>query len=539
MRRLASLCRSGSFIHDAIDSHFAHRRRRRGELPAAAALAIAAAAVALAALPARAAMPNKVWVSTALPGGVVRFDLDGRRQDLGVATQSPLGVAIDSTGAAWVTAGNGLLWKLSSDGEPIRAIAVGGSPYGVAVDATDHVWVTTGAAGRTVLKLDSEGEILFTIDLLDYPTGIAADPSGNVWVADTSRNLVFKFSPQGETLVTVPGGGCPVDLAVDRTGNCWISALCATQFVYCYSAFGDFVGKFSVYGLGVAGIAIDGRQRLWVANPYTETVTVLHPDGEYLGYVRVGASPGGVAVDGEGYVWVANEGGRSIARIHADDRRVVGIYPTGESPRTRGDLASFALANVVQTGGDLDGDGYQNGEEIDAGTNPFVRESYPNAWLRGNVNAANGAPADILYVNDNPGDLRGRVSVEHWVPITFLVSAPPTATEPCRFVLYAVPGVDPKAAPIDQPFGLGRMAFPTLLSGGGRPAYTIANNFDPPRGRKLGYPLLESSPSPSIVFHLPRGFGRAVEATFQGFIVDPGSAGPGVSVTNVVYLSVR
>lgn len=534
MRRLASLSGSFSFVHE-FSRGGSRRRPCRGVLLVAAAAALTAGSPSAA----RAAMPNKVWVSTALPGGVVRFDLDGKRQDLGIAAQSPLGVAIDATGCAWVTAGNGLLWKLSAEGVPLTAIAVGGSPYGVVVDATDHVWVTTGAAGRSVVKLDPSGERLFTIDLLDYPTGIAADPSGNVWVADTSQNLVFKFSPQGEVLFTVPGGGCPVDIAVDRAGNCWVSALCATQYVYCYSAFGDFMGRFAVYGLGVAGIAIDARQRVWVANPYTETVTILAADGQYLGYVRVGASPGGVAVDGEGHVWVANEGGRSIARIDADERRVVGIFPTGESPRTRGDLAAFALANVVQTGGDLDGDGYGNAEEIDAGTNPFVRESYPNAWLRGNVNAAHGTPANVLYVNDKPGDLRGRVSIENWVPITVYVDAPPAATEPCRFVLYAMPGGEPVSTPTEQPFGLGRMAFPTLLSGGGRPAHTIANNFFPPRGRKLGYPLIESSPSPSVVFRLPRGFRRPVEATLQGFIVDPGSAGPGVSVTNVVYLSVR
>jgi DNA-binding beta-propeller fold protein YncE len=490
--------------------------------------------------PAAAAMPNKVWVSTALPGGVVRFDLDGRRQDLGVAAQSPIGVAIDSSGNAWVTAGNGLLWKLSPEGVPLATISVGGSPYGVVVDSTGNIWVTTGAAGRTVVKLSPEGERLFTIDSLDYPSGIAADPSGNVWVADTSRNLVFKFSPAGDRLFTVPGGGCPVDLAVDRAGNCWVSALCATQFVYCYSETGDFVGKYSIYGLGVAGIAIDGRQRLWIANPYTETVTVLGAEGQYLGYVRVGASPGGVAVDGDGYVWVANEGGRSVTRIHADERRIVGIFATGESPRTRGDLAAFVLANVVQAGEDFDGDGYANGEEIDAGKNPFQGESFPNAWLRGNVNTLNGLPpANVLYVNDRAGDLRGRLEVESWVPVTVYVDAPPTAMEPCRYVLYAMPGDERNIQPTEQPFGLGRMAFPTPLSGGGVPAVTLANNFDPPRRMKLGFPLLETDPSPSVVFREPRGFGRSVDVTLQGFIVDPGSSGPGVSVTNVIFLRVR
>ncbi len=486
-----------------------------------------------------AGLRNKVWVSTALPGGIVRFDLDGRREDLLVSALSAVGIAVDLDGNAWITAGNGLVWKVSPEGEPIMTVRVGGSPYGVAVDSEGFIWVSTGASGRLVYKLSPSGEILRTCTALDYPSGIAADPGGNVWVADTSQNLVYKLSRDADVILSVAGGGCPVDLIVDRQGNCWVSALCSTQFVYCYSATGRFLGKYPIYGLGVAGMAIDARQRVWVANPYTETVTALAPDGNMIGYVRVGTSPGGVGVDGDGYVWVANEGGRSVTRIDPDERRVIGVYPTNQTPRTRGDLSGFQLANVAKSDADFDGDGYTNVDEIDAGSNPFLDSSFPNVWRRGNVNTRFGSPANVLYVNDKAGDARGHVAVEHWAPTTIFVDAPPAATEPCRYVLFALPGSEMGALPVEQPFDLGPMAFRTPLSGGSPQAVTIANNFFPPRMRKLGFPAIETDPAPSMVLHLPQGFGREVDLTLQGFIVDPGSSGPGVSVTNVVYLRVR
>src|SRR5262249_34866817 len=126
-----------------------------------------------------------------------------------------------------------------------------------------------------------------------------------------------------------------------------------------------------------------------------------------------------------------------------------------------------------------------------------------------------------------------------WDPATFSVAAPPLATRPCPFAIYVLPGARARTVPTEQPLGLGTMGFPTLLTGGEPQPITLANNFTPSRPRRLGAPVLASDPAPSIVATRPRGIGKRIRLTLQGFIVDPGSAGPGVSITNAIFLTVK
>jgi hypothetical protein len=88
-----------------------------------------------------------------------------------------------------------------------------------------------------------------------------------------------------------------------------------------------------------------------------------------------------------------------------------------------------------------------------------------------------------------------------------------------------------------QPAQLGEMCLPTPLAGGVPQPKKIWNNIE--RFQDLGYPTYPSSPAPSVVFNKSSGFSNPLTVTFQGFILDAGSAAnKPASITNAVILRV-
>ncbi|MCL5023516.1 MAG: Ig-like domain-containing protein [Nitrospirae bacterium] len=108
---------------------------------------------------------------------------------------NPTGIAIDSSGNAWVTnSGDNTVTELSSSGTALGTFTVGTAPFGIAVSSSGNVWVTNyGTAavpGTTVTELSSSGTTLGTFAVENNPAGIAIDSSGNVWVANYGSNTV-------------------------------------------------------------------------------------------------------------------------------------------------------------------------------------------------------------------------------------------------------------------------------------------------------------------------------------------------------------
>jgi sugar lactone lactonase YvrE len=103
---------------------------------------------------------------------------------------SPVYIAIDSCGNAWITNGGGTtVTKLSPKGVVIGTYTVGNSPVGIAIDASGNVWVVNNLGG-TVTKLSPTGAAIGTFTVGSSPTGIAIDASGNVWVTNTVGSTV-------------------------------------------------------------------------------------------------------------------------------------------------------------------------------------------------------------------------------------------------------------------------------------------------------------------------------------------------------------
>ena len=88
-----------------------------------------------------------------------------------------------------------------------------------------------------------------------------------------------------------------------------------------------------------------------------------------------------------------------------------------------------------------------------------------------------------------------------------------------------------------QPYGIGTACFGMPLSNGSifPPPVTLVNTIG--YEGVLGHPLLSGIPSaPCIIVNVP-GF-PAGTYTFQGYIFDNGSGGPGLSLTNAIVVKV-
>lgn len=156
----------------------------------------------------------------------------------------------------------------------------------------------------------------------------------------------------------------------------------------------------------------------------------------------------------------------------------------------------------------------------------------------GTINAAGAFLANGLLVNGSAGDNRRVYTISTGKRVTITMNAPPGGPNPANFSLYEIwwePGITDIAL---QPLGIGVSCMDMPLSNGrpSPPPLTIANTI----GYKsiLGSPLLPGvSPAPCTIFSaptLPKGV-----YTFQGYILDNGSAGLGASLTNAIILKVE
>lgn len=161
----------------------------------------------------------------------------------------------------------------------------------------------------------------------------------------------------------------------------------------------------------------------------------------------------------------------------------------------------------------------------------------PLSFRAGSVNAGLGVVADVLFVNDSPGDAERRLSLGPSDRLEAFVDAPLAATGPSPFVMYLW-GVEPGRKTARRlGGGIGITCLPTPLSSGDPQPIEIWNNTTRSR---LGIATRASSAAPSRLFRLPSGTGRPITFFLQGVIADPGSASARrASVTNGVLVEVR
>jgi streptogramin lyase len=295
----------------------------------------------------------------------------------GGGMNSPSGVGVDPTGNIWVASYFSAASEFSTTGNPIfpNGITGGGlsQSYGLAVDAQNNVWIpnentpmSVNSGLGSVTVLNSAGQVIsgatgYSAGGLAYPDAVAIDTNGTVWVADNYDASVTLLSSNGQPLsgatgYTTPKLAFPVAVAIDATHNGWVVNV-EDGFVTKVSPDGS---QFASYAccIGPAGIAIDQRGFVWVANYLGDSISQLASDGTIIssGYSDNKASivyPQGIAIDGSGHVWVTNLHGSSITELAGSAATSPGqiLSPTAGWARDA-DLAE-AWAVAIDASGNL------------------------------------------------------------------------------------------------------------------------------------------------------------------------------------------
>jgi streptogramin lyase len=228
----------------------------------------------------------------------------------------------------------GVLSKFSPSGIPVSTTGIAGTglreSFGIAIDASDNVWVSneqsvTGANnqhGGSISKFSSAGVELsgygYTAGGVYYPVAVATDAGGDVWVADHGSSSATLLANDGSAISGGSGygsSGLPFTsaVAIDANHYAWFAVQGAVVRV---SSSGG-VSSFPCCS-GPAGIAIDAKGDVWVADDNGSAVVELASTGAVVQTTTVlggNGGPKGIAVDGDGDVWAANFFGDALVEL--------------------------------------------------------------------------------------------------------------------------------------------------------------------------------------------------------------------------------
>ena len=142
-------------------------------------------------------------------------------------------------------------------------------PYGVAIDSSGNAWVSN-STGSTISELSANGTYVnsFTATGLVGPKGLAIDRNKNVWVTNPTGNNVYEFNSTGTYLGNAGVQGGPVAIAMDSQGNAWVANLTGNSVTELSSSLGNLQAGLTGSGTisAPSGIALDSTGNVYVAN---------------------------------------------------------------------------------------------------------------------------------------------------------------------------------------------------------------------------------------------------------------------------------
>jgi len=284
------------------------------------------------------------------------------------------------------------------DGPIVRA-----QVSGVAVDARgrvlvlnrgDNHWMPQGAFKRqkikqpAVLVVDPDsGKVVATwgTNTFIMPHQIVVAPDGNVWVVDVGLHQVIEFDGAGKKLRTIGGPkvrfNMPTDLAFLSDESFVVSDGYRNSRVVKFSADGKLVAVWGTKGTRPLqfnvphSVAVDDRDRIYVADRENDRVQVLDADGRFLAEWTDVDRPITVRFAGDSLFVLSNlDADRGIVRRLDLDGKVLDSFPTKPAGVTEDfewphGLAVAAGGRDVYVGFTLTGrrvQRYRNGGEAEA-----------------------------------------------------------------------------------------------------------------------------------------------------------------------------
>jgi len=262
------------------------------------------------------------------------------------ASGSPVSIAFDATGHAWVSGGAGVQ-QFTAAGAPVAWMPlVGGNAQGITIDGAGNKWVAQRAAPASVSRINSAGAVqrfvLTGVAPTLLPTAVAADAQGTIWLVGDSASQLVGIGSNGnvQQVSTVPSSGLG-SVVCDHLGNVWVGSYSSGDLVRYPGA--------AVFSLppNIMGLVVDTQGRVWA----TARLTVSG-SGPACEVRRIDPStPSWVAATSLRYGSFAGIGTMSAA------------------------TTSFHHSRIVAPQLDSDGDGEANAVELANGTLPMDRWS--------------------------------------------------------------------------------------------------------------------------------------------------------------------
>jgi hypothetical protein len=305
----------------------------------------------------------KLFDSTPTPVGTLGGVVGARR------------IAGDGAGRFWVTsASQQRVLHVDTDIGSSVVHVIAGLPMGLAMTAAGSAYVAvrqlTSGAGQ-IITLSPSGTIAASFATLPYPDLVAIDRFGSIWVTHgvgANPASLGHYSPAGQLLGVHTLAVAPTALVTDRMDNVWVA--CATSGVlFRYTSGGDLVAAIAL-GQAVEDFAVNQHGLMYLAYTGGLYVEVRDADGANPYAFPVGFQPNSLAVDGARRLALLS-GPAALLAVTTEIPGALSILPLASTAYAHGDLSGLQFAATAGAALDADGDGFANGEELDAGSNPF------------------------------------------------------------------------------------------------------------------------------------------------------------------------
>ncbi len=230
-----------------------------------------------------------------------------------------------------------------------------GFPYGVALDAAGDVYVADDGNDR-IVELTPQlafagawGGAGSKPGQLQFPRALASDPAGDTYVADTANDRIEVFDPLGDYLRTIGASArepgqltAPRGLAIDPSGRLLVSDTADNRIEAFASGSDAYAEQWNLDG-GVpsaagftpatgfaspAGIAVDPRGSVYVADEGHARLVRLWGDGTFLGELGGPGDLGGAELAGAGALAVSAATGQTYV-ADAGHNRILVYGPEG------------------------------------------------------------------------------------------------------------------------------------------------------------------------------------------------------------------
>jgi len=182
------------------------------------------------------------------------------------------------------------------EGRPPRTCVRG------AATATGEILVLA-RSHHPVMLFDPEGRFLTSWGegtFSAFVHGLTVAPGGNVWIADSGQHEVTEHSPAGEPLRTFGDRefpaptfygrpfNMPTGIAFASNGDFYVSDGYGNRRVHRFAADGTLLHSWGEAGNGpgqfaiVHFIAIDDRDRVYIADRENDRIQIFEPDGTFI-----------------------------------------------------------------------------------------------------------------------------------------------------------------------------------------------------------------------------------------------------------------